>query len=88
MDLGRQLEELEVSLLLNCSQLATVVAADSTCSTIQHLLLPSVQALRSMYPEEEGCFLMAPAEHQAWAAAAAAEAGAALSHANLSGSIR
>lgn len=47
--------------------------------------LPSanMQALRAMYPEDEGCFILAPAEQEALAAAAANSPGA-----NLSGTIR
>jgi hypothetical protein len=46
-----------------------------------------------MYPDDEGCFSLAPAEQEAWAAAEAAAAADTISAAaqlqeNLSGTIR
>lgn len=57
--------------------------------------LCATQALRSMYPEDEGCFILADAEQQALADAQAALEGAAASALpngvyllNLSGTIK
>jgi hypothetical protein len=46
-----------------------------------------MQALRAMYPEDEGCFILAPAEQEALAAAAAHSPGA-RGTINLSGTIK
>lgn len=45
-----------------------------------------LQALTAMYPEDEGCFMLGPAEQEALAAAAAAVAAGPAQH-NLSGTV-
>lgn len=90
-----------------CAAATAAHNSSSSRSALQHLcaaaLLPhtlhecndaAAQALKAMYPEDEGCFVLAPAEEQAWAAAtaavAAADGGTAAQqqHPNLSGTIR
>lgn len=79
MDTQRQLEELEV-----CTEKQQL---SFRCQGSGSFSSANMQALRAMYPEDEGCFILAPAEQEAMASAAAAAAAANSPGVNLSGTV-